>query len=379
MGRLITISSIYGKNIKISIFGESHGPAIGVVIDGLPSGFLIDQETLSKDMARRRPSLQSYSTKRREPDDFEILSGYYKNTTTGTPLCAIIRNKDTISKDYSEIESIMRPGHADYSGYMRYKGFNDIRGSGHFSGRLTAPLVFAGALITQILNKSDIYIGSHIDSIFNKHDISFESINITKGLLNSFKEMDLPVNDISCQQAYLDIIEDAKRKSDSIGGIVETAIIGLNAGIGSPIFDNIESNLSSILFSIPAVKGIEFGKGFKITSLYGSQANDSLYVENEKVLTKTNNNGGINGGITNGMPIVLRTAVKPTSSIAKKQDTININKHENAVLEVKGRHDACIVPRVVPVIDAACAISLFDILIGYYGLDSFNGGRSLNV
>ncbi len=379
MGRLSTISSFFGKNIKISIFGESHGPAIGVVIDGLPSGFSIYQEKLLKDMARRRPSSQSYSTKRREPDDVEILSGYYNDRTTGTPLCAMIRNKDTRSKDYSELESLMRPGHADYTGYMRYKGYNDISGSGHFSGRLTAPLVFAGSLISQILINSKIFIGSHIDSIFDKHDLRFNGTNVTEEQLNNLKYMDIPVNDLSCQQAFLDIIDDAKSKSDSVGGIVETAIIGLPAGIGSPIFDNVESNIASILFSIPAVKGVEFGQGFDITSLYGSEANDSFYIENKKILTRTNNNGGINGGITNGMPLLLRTAVKPTSSIAKKQDTIDIKTLKNATLEVKGRHDACIVPRVVPVIDAACAISIFDLLIGYYGLDRFNGGKSLYV
>lgn len=379
MGRLSTISSFFGKNIKISIFGESHGPAIGVVIDGLPSGFSIYQEKLLKDMARRKPSSQSYSTKRREPDDVEILSGYYNDRTTGTPLCAMIRNKDTRSKDYSELESLMRPGHADYTGYMRYKGYNDISGSGHFSGRLTAPLVFAGSLISQILINSKIFIGSHIDSIFDKHDLRFNGTNVTEEQLNNLKYMDIPVNDLSCQQAFLDIIDDAKSKSDSVGGIVETAIIGLPAGIGSPIFDNVESNIASILFSIPAVKGVEFGQGFDITSLYGSEANDSFYIDNKKILTRTNNNGGINGGITNGMPLLLRTAVKPTSSIAKKQDTIDIKTLKNATLEVKGRHDACIVPRVVPVIDAACAISIFDLLIGYYGLDRFNGGKSLYV
>lgn len=379
VGRLSTISSFFGKNIKISIFGESHGPAIGVVIDGLPSGFSIYQEKLLKDMARRKPSSQSYSTKRREPDDVEILSGYYNDRTTGTPLCAMIRNKDTRSKDYSELESLMRPGHADYTGYMRYKGYNDISGSGHFSGRLTAPLVFAGSLISQILINSKIFIGSHIDSIFDKHDLRFNGTNVTEEQLNNLKYMDIPVNDLSCQQAFLDIIDDAKSKSDSVGGIVETAIIGLPAGIGSPIFDNVESNIASILFSIPAVKGVEFGQGFDITSLYGSEANDSFYIDNKKILTRTNNNGGINGGITNGMPLLLRTAVKPTSSIAKKQDTIDIKTLKNATLEVKGRHDACIVPRVVPVIDAACAISIFDLLIGYYGLDRFNGGKSLYV
>jgi chorismate synthase len=348
-----------------------------VVIDGLPSGFSIDQERLSKDMARRRPSQQNYSTKRREPDEIEMLSGYHNDRTTGTPLCAIIRNRDTRSKDYSNLESLMRPGHADYSGHIRYKGFNDIRGGGHFSGRLTAPIVFAGSLAAQILSMSNIFIGSHIDSVFDKHDVRFDDTNITEEHLNNLKDMDVPVNELSCREEFLAIIEEARKKCDSVGGVVETAIIGVPAGVGSPIFDNVESNLASFLFSIPAVKGVEFGEGFSITSLYGSQSNDSLYMENGKVLTRTNNNGGINGGITNGMPLIVRTAVKPTSSIAKKQDTININTLENAKLEVKGRHDSCIVPRVVPVIDSACAITILDMLIGYYGLDRFNGGKGL--
>lgn len=365
------MGSIFGDNLKISLFGESHGPAIGVVIDGLPSGFPIDFDNISEEMGRRKPGSGVYSTKRNEPDEVEILSGIYDKKTTGTPLCAIITNQDSKSGDYDELMKLMRPGHADYSGYVRYKGFNDIRGSGHFSGRLTAPIVFAGALVSQILEKRNIVIGSHIDSIYDMKDVGFDKSNITKEQLLELRSMDIPVNDRSCHEEYLNIISNAKKDLDSVGGVIETAIIGLQAGIGSPMFDNLEAKLSSILFSIPAVKGLEFGEGFGITSLFGSQANDSIYIENGRILTKTNNNGGINGGITNGMPIVFRVAVKPTPSIAKEQETINIKEGMNSTVKVKGRHDACIVPRVVPVIEAAAAIAVFDLLLGQLGIETF--------
>ena len=369
------MSSVFGKNIKISVFGESHGPAIGVVIDGLPSGFDIDHEIISKEMGRRKPSAGVYSTKRKEADKVEILSGIYNGKTTGTPVGAIIRNTDCLSRDYDNLDSLLRPGHADFSGLKRYKGYNDKRGSGHFSGRLTAPIVFAGAIATQILNEYDIAIGSHIDSIYDFHDIRFDSTQITREQLFMLRSMDIPVNDRSCREEYLEIIEETRKNLDSVGGVVETAIIGISAGIGSPIFDNVEAKISSILFSIPAVKGVEFGDGFGITKLYGSQANDSFYIKDENIYTKTNHNGGINGGITNGMPVVFRTAIKPTSSIAKEQDTVDIREERDAKLIVKGRHDACIVPRVVPVIDAAAAIAILDILIDHYGLEGFNKGR----
>lgn len=372
------MGSVYGKNIKISVFGESHGPAVGVVVDGLPSGFDIDFEIISKEMGRRKPTAEAYSTRRNEADEVEILSGIINGKTTGTPVAAIIRNTDCQSRDYDDLESLLRPGHADFSGLIRYNGYNDKRGSGHFSGRLTAPVVFAGAIAAQILSVYDILIGSHIDSIYDAHDLRFDSTQITKDQLLMLRSMDIPVNDRSCREVYLQIIEEARNNSDSVGGIVETAITGIPAGIGSPIFDNVEAKLSSILFSIPAVKGVEFGDGFGITRLYGSQANDSFYLEDGNIYTKTNHNGGINGGITNGMPVVFRTAVKPTSSIAKEQDTVDIKEGKNAKLKVKGRHDACIVPRAVPVIDAAAAIAVLDILMEHYGLEGFNKGRKYN-
>lgn len=368
------MSSIFGEKLKISVFGESHGPAVGVVVDGLPSGIELDFEMIAKEMGRRRPSIGNYSTKRQETDQVEIQSGLYHGRTTGTPLCAMIRNLDAHSVDYGNIERLVRPGHADYSGHVRYKGFNDVRGGGHFSGRLTAPVVFAGAVAQHILDKFNITIGSHIDSIYDMRDLGFDKVNITQEQLQALREMDIPVNDRSCREAYLEIIEGARKSLNSVGGVIETAIIGLPAGIGSPMFNNVEARLSSMLFSIPAVKGVEFGEGFAITNLYGSEANDSFYTDGRKILTKTNNNGGINGGITNGMPVVFRVAVKPTSSISIDQETVDIKSMENTILKVKGRHDTCITVRAVPVIEAASAIVLCDLLISHYGIDQLCEG-----
>lgn len=357
------MSSIFGEKFKISVFGESHGPAIGVVLDGLPSGIRLDYEKIALEMGRRSPSASLYSTKRKESDQVEILSGVYHDRTTGTPLCAIIRNRDAHSQDYDEAGGLLRPGHADYTGTVRYGGFNDNRGGGHFSGRLTAPLVFAGAIARQLLDDRNITVGAHIDSIYDVKDLGFDKAAITREQLLSLRKMELPVNDSSCREAFLKIMEEAGRNGDSVGGVIEAAIIGLPAGIGSPLFDNVEARLSSILFSVPAVKGVEFGEGFHITRLYGSEANDGFYTDGKKILTHTNNNGGINGGITNGMPVVLRVAVKPASSISKEQDTVDIKSMKNEPIKIHGRHDVCIVPRAVPVIEACCAIAICDMIL----------------
>lgn len=369
------MSSIFGESLKISIFGESHGPAIGVILDGLPSGISLDFEKIAKEMGRRRPSTGAYSTKRQEPDEVEILSGVYQGRTTGTPLCSMIRNQDSHSVDYGVLERLVRPGHADFTGHVRYKGFNDIRGGGHFSGRLTAPLVFAGAVAQHILEDQQITIGAHIDSIYDMKDLGFDKTLITREQLLALREMDIPVNDKACREAYLEIIEHARKRGDSVGGIVEVAIVGLPVGLGSPLFDNIEARLSSLLFSIPAVKGVEFGEGFNITAFFGSEANDSFYTDGERILTRTNNNGGINGGITNGMPLTLRVAIKPTASISMEQETVDIKAYKNSTLKVRGRHDACIVPRAVPVIEAACAIVICDLLLNQYGIETLSEGN----
>jgi len=369
------MGSVFGDRFKISVFGESHGPAIGVVLDGLPPGIRIDFDRIEAEMARRRAKSRAYSTKRHEKDKVEILSGLYNGFTTGTPLCGIIRNEDTRPVDYREMERLLRPGHADYSGYIRYKGYNDIRGSGHFSGRLTAPIVFAGAIASQILETQQIYIGSHIASIYDRKDTGFDKANITKEQLLALREMELPVIDQSIADEYIDVIENARKNLNSVGGIIETAIIGLPAGIGSPIFDNVEAKLSQALFSVPAVKGVEFGEGFNITTMYGSEANDSFYTDGTVIRTRSNNNGGINGGITNGMPVTLRVAIKPTSSISLEQETVDIKSWENTTIRIKGRHDTCIVPRAVPVVEAACAVAVLDLIICQFGLESLSGGE----
>ena len=358
------MSGIWGNNIKVSIFGESHGNAIGITIDGLPSGIELDLEKIDEEMARRAPGKSKLSTARKEKDAPEILSGFFNGRTTGTPLCGIIRNGDTRSKDYGKLKDLMRPGHADYTGNIRYSGFNDYRGGGHFSGRITAPLVFAGAICKQILEKEGIFIGAHVKSIKNINDEVFDYTNISKDLLDELKKAELPLLDKSKEEEMRNVIVEARGSGDSVGGVIECAITGIKAGYGDPFFDSVESRLSHLLFSVPAVKGVEFGLGFDISQLFGSEANDSFYYEDEEVKTSTNNNGGILGGITNGMPIIFKTAIKPTPSISKKQKTINISSKENEELVIEGRHDPCIVQRAVPVIEAVAAIGILDLIKG---------------
>lgn len=356
------MSGMWGNNLKISIFGESHGNAIGITIDGLPSGLEIDLEKIDKEMARRAPGKSSLSTARKEPDRPEILSGYFEGKTTGTPLCAIIRNSDTRSKDYGKLKDLMRPGHADYTGAIKYEGFNDYRGGGHFSGRITAPLVFAGAICKQILEKEGIVIGAHVKKIKNVSDESFDYTSISKEMLYKLNEKELPLINEAKEEEMRKVILEAKENGDSVGGVVECSIVGIEAGIGEPFFDSVESTLSHLLFSVPAVKGVEFGLGFDITELYGSEANDEFYYDGELVKTRTNNNGGILGGITSGMPIIFKTAIKPTASIIKEQKTINIKEKKNDTLVIEGRHDPCIVQRAIPVIEAVAAIGILDLI-----------------
>lgn len=357
------MSAVWGNNIKISIFGESHGNAIGINIDGLPSGFEIDMEKIKIEMKRRAPGKNNLSTARNEEDIPDILSGYFEGKTTGTPLCAIIKNKDTKSKDYSKIKDIPRPSHADYSGNIKYLGFNDYRGGGHFSGRITAPLVFAGAICKQILEKKGIVIGAHILSIKDKKDDKFNYTNISKDTLLNLRSKDLPLLNEKIDEEMRACILQAKSQGDSIGGVIECATIGIGAGIGAPFFDSVESTLSHLLFSIPAVKGVEFGSGFEITTLFGSEANDEYYYRDGEIYTKSNNNGGILGGITNGMPVVFKVAIKPTPSILKEQNTVNLKTGENVKFKVEGRHDPCIVQRALPVVEAVTAIGILELLM----------------
>ena len=356
------MSGMWGSKIKLSIFGESHGNAIGITIDGLPAGFSIDMDKIMMEMSRRAPGKSSLSTPRKESDIPEILSGYFEGKTTGTPLCAIIRNSNTKSKDYSKLKDVMRPGHADYTGAVRYKGFNDYRGGGHFSGRITAPLVFAGAICKQILEVKGIIVSAHINSIGKIKDCSFLESDISDELLNSFKEKELPLINTKLEDEMRQEILSTRSSGDSIGGTIECAILGVSPGIGDPFFDSVESTLAHLMFSVPAVKGIEFGKGFDISKMRGSEANDEYYLENGNIKTKTNNNGGILGGITNGMPIIFNVAIKPTASIFKEQNTVNIATMEETTLCIEGRHDPCIVQRALPVIEAVAAIGITELM-----------------
>lgn len=351
----------FGQQIRLTIYGESHGASIGAVLDGLPAGEAIDWDAVQQEMARRAPGRNAMSTARSEKDAFVIQSGFFNGYTTGTPLCAMIVNGDQHSKDYDQLRHVMRPGHADYSGKIRYSGYNDYRGGGHFSGRITAPLVFAGAVASQILQRRGVTIGSHIQQIGTISDDMFMPAGESPDRLTALKSAVLPTLNPDTAAAMEQTILAAKNRLDSVGGIVECMAVGIPAGLGNPFFDSVESCLSHMMFSVPAVKGIEFGKGFGFAAMSGSQANDALYYDGDIIKTKTNHNGGINGGITNGMPLLFRVVVKPTPSISQKQDTIDTDTKQNCKLEIKGRHDPCIVQRAVPVIEAAAAWTILDI------------------
>ncbi len=331
------MSSVWSNRITISLFGESHGSAIGVVIDNLPAGEYINMTDVMKFMARRTSKNKKISTARQESDIPKIISGVYNDRTTGTPLCAVIDNADTHSADYSALSKLARPGHADYTGAIRYRGFNDVRGGGHFSGRLTAPLVFAGAVCGQILERRGIYVGAHISSIKEIHDCRYNPIGIGREQLLSIREKKFPVINDEKGKEMIELINSAREAKDSVGGIIECIAAGVPAGIGSPIFDGLENTISQLMFGIPAVKGIEFGAGFDCTKLMGSENNDEFYVNGEgHVVTKTNNHGGILGGISSGMPIICNVAFKPTPSIEKTQDTVDYSAMKNEPINVKG-------------------------------------------
>lgn len=355
------MNNTFGRSAALTIFGESHGVSIGAVLDGLPAGEAIDWDIVRTEMARRAPGRNAMSTARSEADAFEVQSGFFNGYTTGTPLCAVIRNGDHRSKDYDQLRHIMRPGHADYSGKIRYGGYNDFRGGGHFSGRLTAPLVFAGAVASQMLKRRGVAVGAHILQIGSVRDASFNPLGEGEALFASLKQETLPVLDKTKQEVMEREIMAAKGELDSVGGIIECMITGLPAGLGNPFFDSVESALSHMMFSVPAVKGIEFGDGFALASMRGSGANDAFYYDGAAVRTKTNRNGGINGGITNGMPVLFRVAVKPTPSISRLLETIDTDTQENCTLEIKGRHDPCIVQRAVPVVEAAASWAILDV------------------
>ena len=357
------MSSSFGENVKIMIFGQSHSEAIGVVIDGLPVGEEIDLEKVQQFMDRRAPGRNAYSTPRKEADMPRVVSGLFEGKTCGAPICAVIENTNTRSKDYDKLKDLPRPGHADFTAWVKYKGANDHRGGGHFSGRLTAPLCFAGAVCMQILERKGIHVGAHILSIKGVKDVPFDEVNIDADTLIMVTSKVFPVQDDAAGEAMQAAIAAAKEKADSVGGIIECAVTGLPVGVGEPMFDGLESRLAAAVFAIPAVKGVEFGKGFGVADLFGSENNDDfIYEADGTVRTKTNNHGGSLGGISSGMPLVLRAAFKPTPSIGQEQDTISISKRENDKLAVVGRHDPCIVPRAVPCVEAATAVALLDLI-----------------
>ena len=357
----------FGTSITLTLFGESHGEYIGAVLDGLTPGIKIDHSAIEKALERRRPR-GAASTSRVEADKYRIISGEYNGYSTGTPLTIIIPNENKKSGDYSSLENKPRPSHADFAAEMKYHGYQDKRGGGHFSGRITAALVAVSGIIMPMLNSKGIYIGTHIARLGEECDRGFDNFGRDINLLNS---ADFPILDGEVKDKMLAIANDARDNGDSIGGVLETAIIGMPAGVGEPWFDTVEGIISHAVFSVPAVKGVEFGLGFGFGSAKGSEANDQLYVDGGSVLTRTNNNGGVNGGITNGMPIVFRSAVKPTPSIFKEQDTVDLSTMESCKIKISGRHDATIVPRVAPVIDAVTALAVADMLIGRYGTDYF--------
>ena len=357
------MSGIYGMNIKMAIYGESHGASIGLVIDGVPPGLQLDLEVIEKEMARRAPGKNQLSTQRKESDSFAIQSGFFEGYTTGTPLCVVIKNSDQHSKDYSILKDKMRPGHADYAGFVRYQGFNDYRGGGHFSGRLTAPLVFMGAVAKQALAQAGILVGAHILQIADMKEENFNPLGIADKEIAELAGKDFAVMDDTVGEKMQAKILEAKAELNSVGGVIEAMVTNVPAGLGAPYFDSVESRLSHALFSVPAVKGVEFGDGFGISTMTGADANDQLHYEEGKVVAETNHNGGITGGITNGMPVIFRVAIKPTPSISREQKTISLQEKCDTTLTIVGRHDPCIVQRAVPVIEAVTAWTMWDLLL----------------
>lgn len=353
------MSSTYGEKIHLSIFGQSHGAGIGMTLDGIPAGLPVDTDKLQAFLNRRAPGQNDMTTPRKEEDRPEILSGLVNGYTCGAPLAALIRNTNTRSNDYAELKDRPRPGHADYTAQIKYNGFQDPAGGGHFSGRLTAPLCIAGGMCKQWLELQGIQITAHIAQIGSVKDDLYDPVNPQIHKI----DMNFPVLNPVCAQQMHDAIVAAKACGDSLGGIIECAVTGLPVGLGDPMFDGMEGRIAQIIFGIPAVKGVEFGAGFACASMTGSRHNDAFAFNNGQIVTKTNNAGGILGGITNGMPIIFRTAIKPTPSIAIPQETVSLEKEESCALTVKGRHDPCIVPRAVPVIEAATAVAVYDALL----------------
>ncbi len=354
----------FGNRLHISIFGQSHSKAIGVVIDGLPAGELIDLRAVNRFMARRAPGQNSLTTSRKEADTPIILSGIADGRTCGAPLCMEIENRDIRSKDYEKNRDIPRPMHADYPAFVKTGGFNDIRGGGQYSGRLTAPLCFAGAVCMQLLEKRGVKIAAHIASIADVDDQLFDPVNVNADTLNLLSAKAFPVLDDQAGKLMQIRIEAAREEKDSVGGTVECCAVGYPAGLGDPMFDGLENHLAQVVFGIPAVKGMEFGAGFSSSRMRGSEHNDPFYYSSEGIIkTRTNHHGGILGGVSTGMPILMRAAFKPTPSIGKEQDSVSLSQRKNTKLVIEGRHDPCVVFRALPAVEAAMAIGLLDYLL----------------
>lgn len=359
------MKNTFGNSLSVTLFGESHGPEIGAVLDGIAPGIAVDTDYIAEKLTLRRPS-GTLSTARREKDEFRIVSGVCNGKTTGTPLCILLKNNDTRPEDYAGLESAARPGHADYTAEQKYHGFQDAEGGGHFSGRITAALVAAGSVVESALMRKNIYIGTHIAECGGVRDREFDDLDADLRQLNGKA---FAVLDDAAGQRMRECIELAAAAQDSVGGILETAVTGMPAGVGEPWFDTVEGELAHALFSVPAVKGVEFGAGFAFSGMRGSRANDPFRAENGRIFTLTNNNGGVNGGITNGMPLIFRCAVKPTPSIAAEQKTVNYKTGENVGLRITGRHDPCIVHRARAVADSVTALVLGDMLALRFGTD----------
>ncbi len=354
------MSSTYGENLKLSIFGQSHGPAIGMTLDGIPAGLSIDFDKLQAFLNRRAPGQNSWSTPRKEADRPEFLSGILDGYTCGAPIAAVIYNRNTRSGDYANLKDCPRPGHADYTAQVKYGGFQDAAGGGHFSGRLTAPLCIAGGLCKQWLEERGIQIGARIFRIAGScREDDPLSLHEIPPICDDF-----PVVNPEAGLAMRQSIEQARKDADSVGGEIDCMVTGLPVGIGEPMFGGVESRIAQIVYGIPAVKGLEFGAGFAAARMRGSQCNDPFTAEHGTIQTITNHCGGILGGITNGMPLTFRVAIKPTPSIAAPQQSVNLSQMTNQQLNIQGRHDPCIVPRAVPVVEAAAAIAIFDMILG---------------
>lgn len=365
------MSYSFGDRFKVTVFGQSHSAQMGVVIDGVPAGKKIDYDFIDHELYRRKPGKNNYSTARNEDDEFEIVAGVVDGYSCGAPICAIIKNKDQRSKDYSKLKYNPRPSHADYPAYVKYNGFNDIRGGGQFSGRLTAPLTVAGAIAKDLLKEKGVFITSHIKSIYNIEDDKIDYAKVKFDDLKDIQNKEFPTINDNIGKYMIEFIENIKLKGDSVGGIIEVVVFGLPVGVGEVLYNSVESKISSAVFSVPGIRGIEFGLGFEACETFGSVHNDEYYYDENKIVkTVTNNHGGIIGGLTTGMPLIFKVAVKPTSSISKSQKTVNLLEKDVCNLQIAGRHDPCIVPRTLTAIETVTAISLLDLMMlgDYYAI-----------